>query len=81
MIFRFWSSQYVRHLEAEIQWLRVEMKRHEQRAEDAVSAMLALKTQGAVALPPRPLIADRERDVQQEIGDLLRDSEFSQVGT
>jgi hypothetical protein len=81
MILRFWSAQYVRHLEEEIAWLRIEMKRQEQRAEDAISQMLQIKTAGAAALPPRPLIADKERDVQQELAELMKDSEFSQAGT
>ena len=81
MMFRFWSSQYVRHLEAEIEFLRTEMRRHEQRAADAVNQLVILQTQGQASLPPRPLIADRERDVAQEVSELLRDSEFSQVGT
>ena len=80
MTLRFWSSQYVRHLEAEIDWLRTEMRKEKQRADDAVSTMLALKTQGQVALPPRPLIADRERDVGQEVERLFADSEFSRSG-
>lgn len=81
MMFRFWSSVYVRHLEQEIDWLRVEMRKEKQRADDAVSAMLALQTQGQVALPPRPLIADKEKDVQRELADLMQNSEFMQVGS
>lgn len=80
MMFRFWSAAYARHLEAEIAWLRVEMQKEKQRAADAVNALVALKTQGQVVLAERPLIADREKDVQTELADLMRDSEFSQVG-
>lgn len=81
MFLRFWSSAYVRHLEQEIEWLRLEMRKEKQRADDAVSTMLAVKTQGAAALPVRPLIASQEKDVQTEMETLLRDSEFSSVGT
>lgn len=81
MIWRFWSTAYVRHLESEIEWTRLQWAKADQRAQDAVSAMLALQTQGQVALPVRPLIADREKDVQREVEDLLKNSEWSQVGT
>ena len=80
MIFRFWSTAYVRHLEDEIAFLRTEMKRHEQRAADAVDMLLRVQTQGQAALPVRPLIADREPDVQKELSELMANSEFSQAG-
>lgn len=80
MIWRFWSTAYVRHLEAEITWLRTEWQKEHQRAEDKANALVALRTQGQVALAERPLIADREKDVESEIKDLMRDSEWSQVG-
>jgi len=81
MLIRFWSTAYVRHLEAEVTWLRLEMRRHEQRAADAVDQLVRVQTAHQAALPPRPLIADRERDVATELTDLLKDSEFAQVGT
>ena len=83
MIWRFWSSAYVRHLEAEIDFLRTEMKRHEQRAADAVDMLLRVQTQGQAALPVRPLIADREQDetVQKTLNDLMANTEFAQAGS
>ncbi len=81
MMFRFWSSAYVRHLEAEIDFLRTEMKRHEQRAADAVDQLLRVQTQGQAALPVRPLVADREPDLTKELGALQRDPEWAQAGT
>jgi hypothetical protein len=77
---RFWSTAYVQHLEAEIAWLRIEMQRHEQRAADAVDQLLRVATQGQAALPVRPLIADREPEVAQELRDLLANSEFAKAG-
>jgi hypothetical protein len=81
MMFRFWSSAYVRHLEAEITWLRTEMKRHEQRAADAVDQLLRVQTQHQAALPVRPLIADRESDATAEVEKLFADPDFAQAGT
>jgi hypothetical protein len=78
---RFWSNAYVKHLEGEILWLRLELQKQQQRAEDKANALVALRTQGQVTLAERPLIADREKDVETEIKDLMRDSEWSQVGT
>jgi len=80
MIWRFWSTAYVRHLEAEIEFLRTEMKRHEQRADDAVDQLLRDRTQGQVALPPRPLIADREPDLTKELTELRQDPEWARAG-
>ena len=77
----FFRHAYVRHLEAEIVFLRTEMRRHEQRAADAVDQLVRLKTEGQAALPPRPLIADREKDVSAELQRVFADSEFSEVGT
>lgn len=68
-------------LEAELAYFKTQFEKERQRAEDAVSQMLAMKTQGAASLPPRPLIADREKDVQAEIERVFADSEFSQAGT
>ena len=81
MVWRFWSTAYVRHLEAEIDFLRTEMKRHEQRAADAVDMLLRVQTQGQAALPVRPLIADREPDVQKELSELMANTEFAQAGS
>jgi len=79
-IFRFWSSQYVRHLEAEILWLRTQAEKERQAKEEAVSAMVSVKTRGLVSLPVRPLIPDREREGTTQIEDLFKDPEFSRAG-
>lgn len=80
MIWRFWSSAYVKHLEAEVGWLRTELQKQQQRAEDKANALVALKTQGQVVLAERPLIADREQAVQNEVAELLKNSEWAGVG-
>jgi hypothetical protein len=68
-------------LERQLAYFQLQFEKERQRAEVAVSALLAMKTQGQVQLPPMPLIADREQDVAREMSDLLKDSEFMQVGS
>ena len=80
MIWRFWSTAYVRHLEEEIHFLRTEMKRHEQRAADAVDQLLRTQTQGQAALPVRPLIPDREADPMRELTALRNEPEWAMAG-
>lgn len=62
-------------------WLRTELQKERQRKEDSVNALVALKTQGQVMLAERPLIADREKDVQAGVEDLMKNSEWAGVGT
>ena len=81
MIWRFWSSAYVRHLEREIDWLRTEWQKEKQRGEDKSNALVALKTQGQVVLAERPLIADREQAAPTEmVADLLKNAEWASSG-
>ena len=77
---RFWSTAYVRHLEEEIHFLRTEMKRHEQRAADAVDQLLRTQTQGRAALPVRPLIPDREPDLTKELTELQSNPDWAHAG-
>ena len=81
MIFRFWSRQYVAHLEAEIAWLRLEAQKARQEKADAVDAMVRVKTGGRAGVPLRPLIADREKEVTNQIEDLFANPEFARAGT
>ncbi|HJQ66981.1 MAG TPA: hypothetical protein VJ816_11410 [Gemmatimonadales bacterium] len=80
MIWRFWSSAYVRHLEAEIAWLRLERQKESQRANDAVAQLVFLKTDGQANVMPRPLIADREQDIAQDFSELQKNEEWAQSG-
>lgn len=68
-------------LEMELAYFKLQFEKERQRAELAVSQLLAMKTQGQATLPPQPLLADREKDVARDLSDLVRDSEWSQVGT
>lgn len=77
---RFWSTAYVTHLEAEIEWLRIERQKETQRANVAVAELVRLRTEGQANVHPTPLIADREVDVQKELTDLMGNSEFAQAG-
>jgi monomeric isocitrate dehydrogenase len=81
MMFRFWSSTLVRHLEDEIAWLRLERQKETQRANDAVAELVRLSTAGQANVQAHPLIADREQDLAKELTELQKDGEWSQVGT
>lgn len=80
MMWRFWSSAYVKHLEAEIGWLRDRAQAAQQRYEVAIAELVRLKTDGHANVAPRPIMADREEDVSRELADLRKDSEWAGVG-
>lgn len=81
MIFRFWSSQYVQHLEAEIAWLRERTLAAEQKAAIAVAELVRLKTDGQANVHPRPLMPPHEPvDPMVEMQKLMQDSEFARAG-
>jgi hypothetical protein len=81
VIWRFWSSAYVQHLEAEILYLRTAAQQAQQRYEVAIAALVALKTDGQANVAPRPLIAEREADVDAELKTLQANSEWAGVGS
>ena len=81
MIFAFWSRAYVRHLEEEIAWLRLESQKAQQRYEVATDQLVILRTGGQASVAPRPLMADKEEGIQKELASLMADTEFAQAGT
>ena len=81
MVLRFWSSAFVRHLEEEIAWLRVEKQKETQRANIAVAELVRLKTDGQASVHPQPLLPDAApADLATELADLRRDPEWAQAG-
>ena len=80
-MFRFWSTAFVRHLEEEIAWLRVEKQKETQRANIAVAELVRLQTGGQANIHPTPLMAEREQDLTKELGDLRNDPEWATAGT
>jgi hypothetical protein len=81
MFLRFWSTAYVQHLEAEIEYLRTERAKEAQRANIAVAELVRLKTDGHATIHPRPLMSDKEDDLRKELAGLMGDAEFSQAGS
>ena len=81
MMFRFWSRAYVRHLEAEVEWLRTEAQKARQDAQIARAELVRIATAGQANVAPRPLMADREQDVTQELEALRQSPEWAQVGS
>ena len=72
------STEFLRHLEAEIQWLKIELKHERQRAEVAVDQLLRLK---AGAHPVTPVETSPAREaLQREVDELLNNPEFTQIG-
>lgn len=73
---RFWNRLYVAHLEEEIIYLRGEVARERQRAENAIDSLLNVRVAvQPVSVPPAA--------VDARIGDImdrLAKSEFSLVG-
>ncbi len=80
MIWRFWSTAYVQHLEAEIAYLRTERAKEAQRANIAVAELVRLKTDGHATIHPRPLMSDTEDALRTELAGLMDNAEFSQAG-
>lgn len=76
----FWSRAFVRHLEAEIEWLKLQWAKADQRAAIAVAELVRLKTDGQAAVHPQPLQADREADLTRELTDLRQDAEWAKAG-
>ena len=81
MIWRFWSTAYVQHLEAEILWLRTREQAAQQRYEVATAELVRLRTEGQAHVAPRPLMAEREPDVDAELKTLQANSEWAGVGS
>jgi len=70
-------SDYVKHLEAEIEWLKMAMVHERQRAERGVDTLLGLKLGVApITVPTR----EELRETESEVEKLMRDPEFTQAG-
>ena len=81
MRFGFWSREYVRHLEGEIDWLKTQWAKSNQRADIAVAELVRLKTDGQASVHPQPLLPDAApADLATELADLRRDPEWAQAG-
>jgi hypothetical protein len=76
-VFRFWSTKYVRHLEAEIEYLRAQMEHERQRAEIAIDTLLSVRVQVQGVTQPTPREAQQAETL---VDKLLKDAEFAQVG-
>ena len=70
-------SSHLMHLEAEIEWLKMQMTHERQRAEIAIDHLLALK-QGVtpVTRPTR----EEQMEVEAVMGKIRDDPEFTQAG-
>ena len=69
---------YLRHLEAEVEWYRVQLAHERRRAEQAVDMLLQMSGKPPVT-PPAPRA---ERDaMEQEITRVLESAEFQGVGS
>lgn len=71
------STAYLQHLEAEIQWLKMELKHERQRAEVAVDQLLRVKVG---AHPVTPVEPPHDEALRREVDELLNNPEFTQIG-
>ena len=76
-MFRFWSTKYVRHLEAEIEYLRGQVEHERQRAEIAIDTLLQVRVQAGPVTQPTPREAAKANSLVDEI---LANPEFARVG-
>ena len=72
----FPSTEFLRHLEAEIQWLKIELKHERQRAEVAIDQLLRVRV-GVGSVTPREESPDA---LTKEVEALLGNPEFSHAG-
>jgi hypothetical protein len=70
----FGSRPYLRHLEAEIEWLKHQLAHERARAEQAIDRLLQRAAVAPVSLPLPPA------GVPEEWQELLKQPEFSDVG-
>ena len=76
-MFGWLSRRLIEHYEAEIAWLRAEVRYEKHRADRALDALASQHGQHIVtALPAMPVEAEPAVDVNA----LLKDSEFAQAG-
>ena len=68
---------FVTHLEAEIEWYRLQLVHERNRADRAVDTLLAM--QGVAAVTPPPPRNERV-EMEQEIARVLGSQEFQGVG-
>lgn len=72
-----WSRRYVRHLEAEIEWFKLQVEHERQRAELAVDELLRVR----VGAGPVTQTTPGEAKAAQTIVDkMLSDTEFAEAG-
>lgn len=70
-------SDYVKHLEAEVEWYRDRLDHERQRAEIAVDALLALKVGAPPVRSPEP----QARETLEQVAErLMGDREFNEAG-
>ncbi len=80
----WWSNRaFIRHLENEITYFRVQYERERTRAEHAVEELLRLRVPSIApltrpsALPTAPVVRDEAADA---LATLMGDPEFTQAG-
>lgn len=76
-MFRFWSTRFVRHLEAEVEYLRGQAEHERQRAERAIDELLRVRVNVMGVTAPTPREAEQ---AEAMVDKLLKDSEFAQTG-